>query len=333
MRPLVDVNRSPYHGGMDASDGVMVLDGGLATELERRGLNLRDPLWSAKILVEAPQQIESVHYDYFRAGADVGTSASYQATFEGFAARGIGTKESERLLRRSVELVDRARERFWSVASNRNGRIFPLVAASLGCYGASLHDGSEYRGDYGLSRKELMDFHRQRLRVLADSGADILAFETIPSKLEAEAVIALLDELPETPPAWVSFSCRNAVEVCHGEPLAECFAVAGASDAVFAVGINCTPPRFLSGLLAAARGATGKRVAVYPNSGEIWDAPRQMWTPGVSSAPIEALAPDWRRLGARLIGGCCRTTPETIASLRALFSGKQIVAEYAPEGS
>jgi len=310
---------SPF---LASGTGVAILDGGLATELERRGLDLLDPLWSAKILVEAPEAIEAVHYDYFRAGADVGTSASYQATFEGFAARGIGTKESERLLRRSVELVDRARDRFWRNPANRTGRMFPLVAASLGCYGASLHDGSEYRGDYGLSRKELMDFHRPRLRVLADSGADVLAFETIPSMLEAEAVTALLEELENAPPAWVSFSCRSAIEVSHGEPLAECFAAAGASQGVIAIGINCTPPRFVSGLLASTHGATGNEVAVYPNSGEIWDAGRRAWIPGESSAPIEELAPEWRRLGARLIGGCCRTTPETIRILREALSGQ-----------
>jgi len=223
--------------------GVVILDGGLATELERRGLELLDPLWSAKILVEAHEEIEAVHYEYFRAGADVGTSASYQATFAGFAARGIGTRESERLLRLSVELVERARERFWSDLANRPGRIFPLVAASIGCYGASLHDGSEYRGDYGLSLPELIEFHRPRLRVLADSGADVLAFETIPSKLEAEAVVALLEEIPSPPPAWVSFSCLSEVDVCHGEPLFECFAAAGPSEAVVAVAESTALPR------------------------------------------------------------------------------------------
>jgi homocysteine S-methyltransferase len=297
---------------VDAGDEVKILDGGLATELERRGLDLNDPLWSAKILVEAPDAIEAVHYDYFVAGADIGTSASYQATFEGFAARGIEAKESEALLRRSVELVDRARRRFWSDPANRSGRAFPLVAASIGCYGASLHDGSEYRGDYGLSRRELMDFHRPRLRVLADSGADLLAFETIPSKLEAEAVAALLEELPKAPPSWVSFSCRSGTEVSHGEPLAECVAVLSGMT----VGVNCTPPAFISDLLASAGGVT----VVYPNSGETWDAERRSWMSDESSGRprrIAELAPEWRRLGARVVGGCCRTTPATISAIRA----------------
>ncbi len=302
---------------LDSGDVVTILDGGLATELERRGLNLRDPLWSAKILVEAPEAIEAVHYDYFLSGADIGTSASYQATFGGFAARGISAKEAETLLRRSVELVARARERFWRDPANRARRTFPLVAASIGCYGASLHDGSEYRGDYGLSRKELMDFHRPRLRVLAASGADFLAFETIPSKLEAQAIVGLLEELPDIPPSWISFSCRNEVEVCHGEPLADCFAVA--ASAGVAVGINCTAPKFISGLLTASRGVT----VVYPNSGETWDSRRQVWT-GEHSDPIEGLALEWRRLGARLIGGCCRTTPDTISRIRAVLQESKL---------
>jgi homocysteine S-methyltransferase len=299
-----------YHGVVDVGDEVKILDGGLATELERRGLDLNDPLWSAKILVEAPEAIEAVHFDYFVAGADIGTSASYQASFEGFAARGIGARESEVLLRRSVELVERARDRFWSVSENRVGRKRPLVAASIGCYGATLHDGSEYRGDYGLSLKELMDFHRPRLHVLADSGADLLAFETIPSKLEGDALRALLEEFPEAPPSWISFSCRNGTETCHGEPLADCLAAADGSG--IAIGINCTPPRWISALLRSAPGAS----VVYPNSGEVWDARRKVWT-GESSGRIEDLAPEWKRLGARVTGGCCRTTPATIAAVRA----------------
>jgi homocysteine S-methyltransferase len=306
--------------------GFVVLDGGLATELERRGADLNDPLWSAKLLVDAPERIEQVHYDYFLAGADVGTSASYQATFEGFAARGSNRADSEKLLRLSVDLVRRARDRFWREPSNRPTRREPLVAASIGCYGAFLHDGSEYRGDYGLSRSELVDFHRPRFEVLADAGADLLAFETIPSLLEAEAIVELLEGRSEPLPAWVSFSCRNEREVSHGELLAECIRVASAAEAVVAVGINCTAPRWIAGLLTSARGATRKLLVVYPNSGEGWDASRHLWTPAphLPSDPIEE-AREWHRLGARVLGGCCRTTPETIRRL------KQVVAQDAPD--
>jgi homocysteine S-methyltransferase len=296
------------------SRGFVLLDGGLATELERRGSDLDHPLWSAKLLLEAPERIEAVHFDYFRAGADVGTSASYQATIAGFAARGVDAGGAEELLRLSVELVRRARDRY--VAEHPHGSLRPLVAASIGCYGAFLHDGSEYTGDYGLSRKELVDFHRPRLEVLAGTGPDLLAFETLPSKLEAEAVVSLLSELDDPAPAWVSFSCRSETEVSHGEPFRECVAVAAASERVIAVGVNCTAPRFVSGLLRSARGVTGKPLVVYPNSGERWDGIRHRWAPGEPEPLLEDLAPEWYRLGARLLGGCCRTTPDTIERMR-----------------
>lgn len=307
------------------AQGFVVLDGGLATELEQRGADLNDPLWSAKLLLEAPEMIEELHYDYFVAGADVGTSASYQASFEGFRARGLDASEAERLLRLSVALVLRARDRFWARESHRAGRIEPLVAASIGCYGAFLHDGSEYRGDYGLSRSELQTFHERRLRVLADSGADLIACETIPSRLEAEVLISLLDQ-----PAWMSFSCRNEREVCHGEAFSDCVRIAARATTVVAVGVNCTDPRYVSGLLAI--GTSPKPSLCYPNSGERWDAARQRWHGGTDSPSIAQLAPEWYRLGARVIGGCCRTNPATISAIRRALA-EQVVAEDAPHGS
>lgn len=286
--------------------GYVLLDGALATEAERRGADLNDPLWSAKLLLEAPQTLEAINDDYLRAGADVATTATYQATFEGFAARGLDEGEASRLMRLAVNIARRACE--------RHGR--GLVVASVGCYGAFLHDGSEYRGDYGLRRDQLMDFHRPRLEVLIDAGPDIVAFETIPSLVEAEAIVALLNELPPVP-AWISFSCRNETEVCHGEPFAECAAQAGDSAPIVAVGVNCTPPHYISALLHAAAEATRKPLAAYPNSGEGWDAARHEWIPAEESFSIVDHVIEWRGLGARLIGGCCRTTPATIRALAA----------------
>lgn len=317
-----------YHGGVRnplktlvEEKGFALLDGGLATELERRGSRLNDGLWSAKLLLEAPERIEEVHYDYFRAGADIGTSASYQATFEGFAAHGLSRADAESLLRLSVELVRRAADRFWNELPNRAGKHRPFVAASVGCYGAFLHDGSEYRGDYRLSRKDLVDFHRPRLEVLSEAGADLLAFETIPSMLEAEAIVELLEGLSGVPSAWISFSCRNAREVSAGELFSDCVRVASSAEAVVGVGVNCTSPRWIAGLLANARGATEKLLLAYPNSGEGWDASRQTWIPGAKVDPIEQTAREWYRLGARVLGGCCRTTPDTIRRLRDALTG------------
>src|SRR5579884_482415 len=188
--------------------GLMILDGAMATELERRGCDLRDPLWSAKVLIEAPEMIKVVHAAYFAAGADCAITASYQATFQGFARRGLSEAEAADLMRLSVRLAVEARDEFWADPANRAGRPRPLVAASIGPYGAYLADGSEYRGDYGLSEEELCAFHRPRLAMLASSGADLLACETIPCLEEALALAELLSELPEAG-AWISLSCRD----------------------------------------------------------------------------------------------------------------------------
>jgi homocysteine S-methyltransferase len=298
-----------------ADGGTVVLDGALATELERRGADLRDPLWSAKVLLEQPALIRQVHLDYYRAGADVATSASYQATLPGLRQRGLSTAQACEVLRLSVRLACEAREEFRHEVSD-NARPWPLVAASIGCYGAFLHDGSEYRGDYGLSVRQLMDWHRPRLDVFQDSGADLLACETIPCLAEAEALRRLLEERPGLP-AWISFSCRDEGHLCHGELFADAVGTMNASDCIVAVGVNCTAPRFVAGLLRAAARRTEKPLLAYPNSGENWDAARHSWLPATGEPDWGMAARAWHDAGARLIGGCCRTTPATIRQIAA----------------
>jgi homocysteine S-methyltransferase len=298
-----------------AAQDVVVLDGALATELERRGADLRDPLWSAKLLIENPDLIRQLHYDYLVAGADVITTASYQASFEGFARRGLDTAQATALLRLSVDLACQARAAFWDEPANRIGRSRPLVAASVGPYGAFLADGSEYRGDYGLSLEDLMAWHRPRLAVLAAAGADLLACETLPCLAEGEALARLLPELPAAA-AWLAFSCRDEARIAHGEPIAGAAALAEQTPQVIAVGVNCTPPRFAEALLRAARTATNKALLCYPNSGESWDNANYCWVDSPDAGDFAAAALRWRDAGARLIGGCCRTTPEDIRRLR-----------------
>jgi homocysteine S-methyltransferase len=298
--------------------------------LERRGADLNDPLWSAKLLLDNPELIRQVHVDYFEAGADVATTASYQATFAGLARRGLDHGQAADIMRRSVRLAQEARDWFWSRPA-RPGRLRPLVAASIGCYGASLHDGSEYRGDYGLSRHQLEDFHRPRMEVLAASGADLLACETIPCLLEAEALVRVLGEFPEVP-AWISFSCKDDGHVCHGERLADCLAVAAACEQIIAVGVNCTPPHLVAGLLRSVAGMTRKPLLAYPNSGDTWNAATYSWH-AVSRPPIDwgEAAREWHTAGARLIGGCCRTTPDDIRCMvRALRGNPGEQATSAP---
>jgi homocysteine S-methyltransferase len=310
MNPIAE-----YLAGSALRSGTMILDGALATELESRGADLRDPLWSAKVLIERPQLIRAVHLDYFAAGADVATTATYQASYAGFASHGIDAGSATTLMRIAVDLARSARDEFWGDPSNRRGRQRPLVAASVGPYGATLADGSEYRGDYPLSDSELREFHRPRLQVLADAGADLLAIETIPSLREALVLAQLLREFAPVP-AWLAFSCKDGMHTCEGQRIRDCVAQLEPYAQLVAVGVNCTEPGHIASLLAEMRGHTGKALLAYPNSGEHYDGKARCWREGTHPGSFAAYAADWCAAGARLIGGCCRTTPADIRALR-----------------
>ena len=282
------------------SESVLISDGGMATELEARGYDLSDPLWSAKLLADAPQEIVAVHAAYFRAGATIATTAGYQASFEGFAAHGIDRHEATALLQRSVELARAARD--------EAGAGGLSVAASIGPYGAALADGSEYRGRYGLSVAALTRWHRPRLEILAAAGADVLALETVPDVDEAEALVNLVRSVGV--PAWLSYSI-DGTRTRAGQPLADAFAVAAGVPEIVAIGVNCCAPE---DVLPAIRAANiGKPVIVYPNSGERWDDRRRAWS-GPSRFSGE-LATQWVAAGARIVGGCCRVRPADIAAV------------------
>ncbi|MCK7501389.1 MAG: homocysteine S-methyltransferase [Comamonadaceae bacterium] len=302
----------------------MVLDGALATELERRHADLKDPLWSAKLLIEQPDLIREVHLDYFRAGADVATTASYRATFEGFARRGIARDDAAALMLRSVELACEARDAFWSDPANRVGRQRPLVAASVGPYGAMLADGSEYRGYPEVAQDELAAWHRPRLEVLAASGADLLACETLPGLHEARAIASLLPALRRRDgapiDAWIAFSCRDGEHVCQGERFADCVAALDGLPGVAAVGVNCSAPEHVASLVEQARARSALPIIVYPNSGERWDGVHKCWLGERDAADFAAQALRWQARGARLLGGCCRTGPQEIRALRATLA-------------
>jgi homocysteine S-methyltransferase len=285
--------------------GPVLLDGGLAGELERRGHDLGTALWSARLLRDDPAAIAAVHAAYADAGAQVVTTASYQATFAGFARAGLDERATERLLVRSVELARRGAPGAW-------------VAGSVGPFGAALADGSEYTGAYAadVGVEGLRRFHRRRMRVLAAAGADVLACETVPAAAEAEALVREARALGV--PVWLSLTAvadeRGTVRTRRGEPAAEVFAMAAGVDEVVAVGVNCTDPR---GVLPAVRAAAaaGKPVVVYPNSGERWDAAGRRWTGPGTFDPGDVRA--WVDAGARLVGGCCRVGPDDIAALAA----------------
>jgi homocysteine S-methyltransferase len=304
----------PIHNFL-AQRPVMVLDGALATELEGRGADLNDPLWSAKCLLEQPDLIRQVHLDYFRAGADVATAATYQASFEAFARRGIARRQAADLMRDAVSLAIAARDTMFATAQRGAVGTRPLVAASIGPYGAMLADGSEYRGNYAVDDGALADFHRPRLQVLAGAGADLLACETIPCLREARVLAGLLREHPGLC-AWMSFSCRDGERNCEGENIGACVAALCAYPQIVAVGVNCTPPQYITSLLRQMREQTDKPLLVYPNSGECYEASSKRWKGDRGAIDFGEQARRWHAEGARLIGGCCRTSPHDIFKVK-----------------
>ncbi|WP_171111104.1 MULTISPECIES: homocysteine S-methyltransferase [Streptomyces] len=286
--------------------GTVVLDGGMSNQLESAGHDLSDELWSARLLAERPEAITEAHLAYYLAGANVAITASYQATFEGFAKRGIRHERAAELLRLSVQLAREAAER-----ARAKGVTRPLwVAASVGPYGAMLADGSEYRGRYGLTVPELERFHRPRLEALAAAAPDVLALETVPDADEATALLRAVRGLGV--PAWLSYTVAGD-RTRAGQPLQEAFAPAADVDEVIAVGVNCCAPQDVDAAVETAARVTGKPVVVYPNSGETWDAEARAWSGRATFTPEQVEG--WRSAGARLIGGCCRVGPETITSI------------------
>ncbi len=296
------------------SQPFVLLDGAMATELEAKGCNLADTLWSAKVLLENPELIRQVHLDYFRAGAQVAITASYQATPAGFAPRGLDERQACALIAKSVTL---AREAI-AIYQAENPQAQPLlVAGSVGPYGAYLADGSEYRGDYQRSVREFQHFHRPRISALLEAGADLLAFETIPSCAEIVALVDLLSEWPQAS-GWFSFTLRDSEHLSDGTPLRQVLEVLNGNPQIIAVGVNCIALENTTAALRHLQTLTTLPLVVYPNSGEHYDATTKTWHH--HSETCQALRdylPQWLDAGAQLIGGCCRTRPADIASLKA----------------
>jgi S-methylmethionine-dependent homocysteine/selenocysteine methylase len=282
----------------------VILDGGLSTELEARGHDVSSALWSARLLRDDPGAIVAAHAAFAAAGAQVATTASYQATVEGFGAAGVDAGRARRLIESSVVLA-------------REGQGEGWVAGSVGPYGAMLADGSEYTGAYvaEMGVAALGAFHRPRMQMLAEAGADVLACETVPAAAEAEALITEAEALGI--PVWLSLTTvvdDGVVRTRRGEPAADVYAMAAGVAEVIAVGVNCTAPAAVGPSVAAAS-AAGKPLVVYPNSGEGWDAVARSWTGGPGISPDDV--PAWLAAGARLVGGCCRVRPEDIERIAA----------------
>jgi homocysteine S-methyltransferase len=301
--------------------GTCVLDGGLATELERQGQDLNHKLWSARLLLSDPGAIHNAHRAYLDAGAMCITTASYQASLPGLSAAGIPEAQAKKLLMDSVSIAQQAVADFLGRPWRQGEIDRPVVAASIGPYGAFLADGSEYRGNYGVSRDELQDFHAERLDVICQKQPDLLACETIPSAQEAEVLRDLLVESTDAM-AWVSFSCVDGEHICDGTSIEDCAALFENCQQVFAIGLNCTAPQYVRSLIEKIRiAAPTKRIVVYPNSGQVYNAHDRIWTGPTSAANFGELAKEWLDAGATLIGGCCQTGTAHIRAIREALSG------------
>lgn len=286
----------------------VVLDGGLSTQLESRGHDVNDRLWTGRVLLDDPAAIMRAHADFVDAGAQVVISASYQVSRSGFVAQGLSEGDADEAL-------------LASIAAAREAAVGEVrVAASVGPYGAILHDGSEYRGRYGLTHEQLVDFHAQRLAVLAQGSPDLLAVETIPDADEARALVDVLAGHQDLP-AWMTFSAVDDARTCAGQPIEEAVAVASSSPSVVAVGINCTDPRHITPLLHRMRAVTDLPLVVYPNAGGSWNPTTGAWDDARSQGFAPALVEVWQQSGAVAIGGCCGTGAGAIADLARHLRG------------
>jgi homocysteine S-methyltransferase len=295
-------------------EGPVILDGGLATQLESMGLNIGSDLWSAALLATEPGAVIDAHRAYLNAGAECIISASYQASRAGFMSHGHSEEEADRLIASAVELALAARDDYLS--DNPGIQYEPVVAASVGPYGAAMHDGSEYTGNYDVSDDDLRRFHSLRLHVLDACGADVLAVETIPNFQEAEILCNLLEEV--STPAWVSFACRDERDISDGSRLREAVSLFSDHPRVLAVGINCTPPQVMLPLIKeVGLAAPDKAIVVYPNSGETYHVEDNSWSGQACDLDNDFNVNAWHAAGAKLIGGCCRTGPTDIARIKS----------------
>ena len=301
-----------------AEKSSIVLDGGLATQLESQGCDIGTTLWSAGLLQSNPSAIVDAHIAFLEAGAEIIISASYQASRSGFMSMGLSEQAADSLILSSVDLACTARQQF--LEAHPETSFTPIVAASIGPYGAAMHDGSEYTGNYQVDAGTLREFHEGRLHLLDHSGADVLACETIPNCSEAEVLHDLL--LQVELPAWVSLSCRDDRCISDGTPLQDVSMIFRDHPRVLALGINCTAPHLITSLIGEIKqGAPGKAIVVYPNSGETYEVSTNSWFGSADHGEYARAAPGWNDAGAKIIGGCCRIGPQHIASLREQLNG------------
>ena len=301
----------------------VVVDGAMATELEKHGINTNSDLWSATALIENPEAITAVHKSYFQNGADVATTNTYQANVEKFQELGLSEIEGENLITKAVSLAKKARFEYFNdlTQDQKDNRAkFPLVAGSVGPYGAYLADGSEYTGDYNLTKQGYQDFHLKRMELLDQAGVDLFAFETQPNFDEANALVDLLVKKFPQQHAWLSFSVKDSETLCDGKLLAQAVKYFNSTDQISAIGVNCTTLENIEDIIKVINNVTDKPIIVYPNNGDIYDPETKTWQANPQADTFKDLVPEWLEAGAKLIGGCCRTNPEDIKEIAEIIN-------------
>ncbi|MFM8351605.1 MAG: homocysteine S-methyltransferase [Actinomycetales bacterium] len=292
----------------------VLLDGGLSTQLG--ATDISGPLWTARAVLEAPQRVQQAHGEFLQAGAEILITGSYQVSRLGFTRAGYRTADADHALRNSVALARAAVDRYVSSSpTTRTQRREPLVAASVGPYGAILHDGSEYVGNYGVGMRQLRDFHRERVDLLAQAEPDLLAIETIPDLREVTVLVEVLAEYPHLA-ATVSCTLRDAGHLSAGQRLEELHAFT--RDQIVALGVNCCPPELVPAAVGTLRSVTTRSVIAYPNVGATWQASSERWIPreGITAEGLAAGHAVLAEPVADLVGGCCGTQAGDIAELR-----------------
>jgi homocysteine S-methyltransferase len=296
-----------------------ILDGALGTQIQKNGHDVNDSLWSAKFLNEDVSVIKEVHKQYLQAGADCIITSSYQASIEGFLKKGFSQEKAIELIKLSINIAKEVSDEFWAGFEDKASRVKPLVAASIGPYGAYLADGSEYTGDYKISDEELKSFHKKRLEIILETNPDILACETIPSFKEAKIICDLLKEYPNIA-AWITFSAKNESYTNAGDDIKECMTYLDKQEHISAVGINCTAPQYIPMLIENIKNVCSKPIVIYPNGGSKYNPITKLWERGeLSAQDFAKLAHLWYTKGATVIGGCCETTPNEIECIRKIL--------------
>lgn len=295
---------------------VFIIDGALGTRLQEKGFNVNDSMWSAKFLDENPNAIKDVHKEYLEAGADCIITSSYQASIEGFVKKGFSEKKAQELIELSINLAKDSIKEFWEKLENKKKREKPLVAASIGPYGAYLANGAEYTGIYGIENEELKNFHKRRVELIAKMTPDIFAVETIPSFHEAKILCEILKEYKNIP-SWISFSAKNGTHINGGESIKECAKYLQTQEHITAIGINCTAPEFITSLIEEIKSVCDKPIVIYPNGGSKYNPVTKKWENSkTDEKEFAKMAKLWKNKGAKLIGGCCQTGPKEIKELR-----------------